>query len=612
MSNGEQEFQIEESLNSIRIQIEGLLNSLEKEKSLKRFHNSVKISFKQMFEYIDKVGKDDDSKSRIPEELGILVDTYKEMAQLYYAQYEFLLLKEIVRQRDMQEAVDLSFKEIDIKLEDETEDVKKAFETSKELLKISGEAAGEKYKDLVKEYPRLMQNAIDRLKNEWQRINTIVSTGQVLNQDEKLIKSLKSVVAVAAHSVGIEAEQIIIVPGNTFALSFFTYLENFAVLTIPIYSMQSFWEWSIIWHELAGYKVRSLERIAAIDTIREKLEDLYAYYNKIVGKAKKEELIERVDPNIPFIRGYLTQLFSKGEEKLILNDLGGFEYQFEQMMADLPISGYEELKTQGWSVDWFKELFEDAWSILAIGEPFLDIFEDILRRNANVDKRHPPLDVRLDVARELLELMGNEDGVKKRPRKINAIAAKKILEFVTLLIAATREFKEPEAENMASQQVLRKESQDIRDQISGMLRGVIQKSISNWSKEILDTDDPVRNAEQRSTDFIAVLSDNSIANLISSLDKKEKEQVNKKYEDILESKDYRELLDKPFFESDFGTATVTDVTYNLQKKFDEAKLMSLPIDVVLGAVSYMDGNIKRNTSLDDWNASAGLGYSIQP
>ena len=377
MLNSEQDIQIEKLLEEKNQEIEKSLKSLEKEKSLRSYHKSVNISFDQMFEYIDKFSKDDVNKTRIPGELDILVSTYKEMAQLYYAQFELLLLNEIEKQRDTQNAVNLSFDEIDKKLGGETNDVKEAFKTSKELLKMSGESAGEKYDDLVKEYPRLMQNAIDKLRNEWQRINTIVSTGQVLEQDEKLIRSLKSVVAVAAHSVGIEAERIVIVPGNTFALSFFIYLENFAVLTIPIYSMQAFWEWSIIWHELAGYKVRSLERGKAIDTVKEKLEDLYAYY-KIAGKAKKEKLIVGVAPNIPFIHGYLTQLFSKGDEELILDDLGGFEYQFEQMVAKLPISKYEELRAQGWSVDWFKELFEDAWSVLAIGEPFLDIFEDVL------------------------------------------------------------------------------------------------------------------------------------------------------------------------------------------------------------------------------------------
>jgi hypothetical protein len=459
-----------------------------------------------------------------------------------------------------------------------------------------------------------MQDAIDKLRNEWQRINTIVSNGQVLNQDEKLIRSLKSVVAVAAHSVGIEAERIVIVPGNVFALSFFTYLENFAVLTIPIYSVQASWEWSIIWHELAGYKARSLEKITTIDTIRKKLDDFYNYY-KIVDEAKKVLMITNAAPNVPFSQGYLIKLFSGENKDLILNDLGGFEFQFEQMMAKLPskdrISKYEELKAQGWCVDWFKELFEDAWSVLAIGEPFLDIFEDILNRNANRDERHPPVDVRLNVAKELIKLLGDKNGVNRRPKEINPIAAKKILEFITLLIAAAREFKEPEGDNLASQQVLRQESQDIRDQISGKLRGVIQKSISNWSKEILDADDPVHNAKQRSTSFIAVLSDDYIANLISMLDEKEKEQINKKYKDLLEYEDYRELLDKPFYEVDFGTATVTDVFYRTEFIFDTAKLSSVPAEVAGGSVKYINNNVTKHTTIQFWNTAAAPGYQIE-
>jgi hypothetical protein len=608
MSNNEQDVQIEELVNPLNNKIEDLLRLLD-EDSVRRFHNSVNISFKQMFEYIVTI-----SNSRKPEEIGILVSAYKEMAQLYYAQYEFLLLKEILKQHNLQKDVELSFNEIDIKLEGENEDVKKAFESSKNLLKKSGESAGKKYDDLIKDFPKLMQDAIDKLRNEWQRINTIVSNGQVLNQDEKLIRSLKSVVAVAAHSVGIEAERIVIVPGNVFALSFFTYLENFAVLTIPIYSVQASWEWSIIWHELAGYKARSLEKITTIDTIRKKLDDFYNYY-KIVDEAKKVLMITNAAPNVPFSQGYLIKLFSGENKDLILNDLGGFEFQFEQMMAKLPskdrISKYEELKAQGWCVDWFKELFEDAWSVLAIGEPFLDIFEDILNRNANRDERHPPVDVRLNVAKELIKLLGDKNGVNRRPKEINPIAAKKILEFITLLIAAAREFKEPEGDNLASQQVLRQESQDIRDQISGKLRGVIQKSISNWSKEILDADDPVHNAKQRSTSFIAVLSDDYIANLISMLDEKEKEQINKKYKDLLEYEDYRELLDKPFYEVDFGTATVTDVFYRTEFIFDTAKLSSVPAEVAGGSVKYINNNVTKHTTIQFWNTAAAPGYQIE-
>ena len=85
----------------------------------------------------------------------------------------------------------------------------------------------------------------------------------------------------AALSVGIEAERIAIVPGDAFALYFFTYLENFAVLTVPIYSVQAPWEWSIFWHELAGYKVRQLEKDTALTAIRENLERLHNLFKKI-------------------------------------------------------------------------------------------------------------------------------------------------------------------------------------------------------------------------------------------------------------------------------------------------------------------------------------------
>ena len=105
-------------------------------------------------------------------------------------------------------------------------------------------------------------------------------------------------------------------------------------------------------------------------------------------------------------------------------------------------------------------------------------------------------------------------------------------------------------------------------------------------------------------------SDEKISGFLDSIEQKKTPVAS--YEKLLEERDYKQLLELSFYEVDYGTATVSSVFYNTQKKFDEAKLMSLPIDVVNGAVSYVDDNIKRHTSLGNWNAAAAIGYTIQP
>ena len=241
-----------------------LIESLEIEpleiKSLTRYHNSVNISFTYLLEHVDKRQKKLDKsieKAESPKgsklsqdssslkDIKTLVDTYKDMAQKYYLQFEHSLLKEIEMQRNFQRDVD------DLKLSVGTSDVnlkvkegKRVFETSIDLFEKSSESAGYKYRDLIEKYPKLMQDALNKLRDEWQRIDTIVGANQIFSQvDEK--RALQIVMSVAAQFLDIKAKRIIIVPGNEFALYSFTYLENFGVLTIPIYSMQAVWEWRL-------------------------------------------------------------------------------------------------------------------------------------------------------------------------------------------------------------------------------------------------------------------------------------------------------------------------------------------------------------------------------
>ena len=141
-----------------------------------------------------------------------------------------------------------------------------------------------------------------------------------------------------------------------------------------------------------------------------------------------------------FSKSYLEKVLSN--TRLNLSDLGGFEHQFERIVANMPkkniFERYDQIKADGWCVGWLKELFEDVWSVLAIGEPFLHVFEDLLSRHVATDVRHPPLQVRMDVARKLLELMDTNIKDVKEPKSVVESAAQQILKFISLLIIANR------------------------------------------------------------------------------------------------------------------------------------------------------------------------------
>ena len=202
-----------------------------------------------MLDYIDKIRSSDNA------DITLLLQTYREMAQKFYTQYELSLLEEIHRQLDAQKKAEQAIQKIEnLKSAD-----RKSLETAKPLLEGALKDADDEHEKLIANFPILLQNALDKLRDEWQRVGAIAVASQALSKDDPLTHSLQVVVEIVAYSVGIEAQRIIIVPGTTFALYFFSYLDNFAVLTIPIYSVQAPWEWSIFWHEIAGYQVREVE-----------------------------------------------------------------------------------------------------------------------------------------------------------------------------------------------------------------------------------------------------------------------------------------------------------------------------------------------------------------
>ena len=401
--------QVKKRIDRDKLELDTLLNCLDndlKNRPLTRSHNSVVSSFARMLAYIDKI-----STSDMPKDIQFLLTTYRNMADLFYTQYELSLLKEIQAQRDVQQQSEEAINNINT-----ADDLKKFLE------KIRGAAEDEEIK-LKKIFPTQLQKALSKLRVEWQRLNTIAVASQTITEDKELYQALEAVVDSARFSVGIKANRIAIVPGDEFALQFFSYLKNFAVLIVPIYSVQAPWEWSIFWHELAGVKVNRLENDTAIEInkVREKLKLFYKSYQKM-DSDKKVELLntvtqnnqyskEALNPNEKedlsnakkkleqnriltweeknlikddyfskrkniFSQDYLSRLFSM--KRLVLRDLGGFEHQFERMLDNLPqkdkFQTYEQIKKVGWCVDWFKELFEDAWSILAIREPFLFLF----------------------------------------------------------------------------------------------------------------------------------------------------------------------------------------------------------------------------------------------
>ena len=545
MSTNEQEHQIEDLLKK--------LDGRSKVKTLRQSHNSILISFKQMLAYIEKIKIPDKQR-----DIELLLRTYRKMAQKFYTQYELSLLKEIKKQRDAREQSQLAIRKIE-GLKDKD---KKSLETAKHLLAEAAREANDEHKALIKNFPILLQNALDKLTDEWERVGAIAVASRALSQDDKLTRSLELAVAMIAYSVGIEEERIVIVPGTTFALHFFKYLDNFAVLTVPIYSVQAPWEWSIFWHELAGYQVRQVEKGTIIEIIRtKKLPYFHKIYTAATDENQKEALLDMITRNNKFGRKYLKDLFAINE--LDLSDLGGFDHQFERILTKLPennkIQIYEKMKIDGWCVDWFKELFEDAYSVLAIGvdcPEFLRLFEDILTRHGVRDDRHPPLDIRRKVAHALLNPkdIKNPGTPEEIEEVIIEITAQQILKFMPLINSALPQFENALSAHQEFQKRNNSASDYLRETQEDLFKSVeatIHKSIKGWVQAINNQDNPIdiakRNAKKNIEEFSKNLS------VFAQLVKEKKGAPS--YEKWLEGQDYKQLLAFSFYDIDFLTSS---------------------------------------------------------
>lgn len=584
------------SLEPIDVQLGEIANLLDKSEAafLKVSHKSVELSFVQMILHIQNLIDDEMS-----EDLKSLLQTFRDMALEFFIQYERSLLMEIKKQKSIQKQIEsVIARSIDADLE----------EARIRLLKDE-EAASVECTRLINTFPTLLQYAVDKLRDEWQRLNMLAIANQNLVQNAKLFKALGVVVDVAAYSVGIAAEKIAIVPGSSFALYFFSYLKNFAVLMVPIYSVKAPWAWSIFWHELAGYKVRKLRKAETIDSIREDLLRFHGDYRQMQTPDEQKTLLDEITRNT-FGSGYLEALLRDPEPELMLRDFGSFEHQFGQMLANLPqgerFKTYELIRSQGWSVDWFEELFEDAWSVLAIGKAFLPFFKDILNRHTSVDDRHPPRDIRFDVANELLRLTSLEFKDVKEPNSVIESAAQQILKFISLLGAASYRAESNDIKQISTR--------IIRTDLPQTVVRQIGKSIDGWSKQLQEGGD-ILHAKIEAEDTILALSEEELTDFVSSLtaaSESEAIQVEPSYQKLLDKKNYLELLGLSFYETDFGVSTVTDVFYRTTKFHDNANLSSEPVEVDGGFVKYQTSLGPKHTTLDSWNVAAAPDSKINP
>jgi len=261
----------------------------------------------------------------------------------------------------------------------------------KEISTVAKQARGKSPRKPMEIWQR-RHSVLDKLTREWHRIYNLVSA---IELGTSFLDEFNKYVELAVKDIGLtDAEDnFLLIPtfGEFFSLTSVRYsTSKITILRLPISVIKSPWEYSVVWHEMAGLKVRKIGK-----QIKEFLE-VYAKENNISLPNAQEA------PGIELI-GQLFERLVKGDD---LDD--DFKAQIKNLLL---LEGSDSFPDDIWPQDWFEQLYEDACSVFAFGETFIPVLEKILGRQAHKlssDKKHPDLDTRLRVARRLLVLQ-NED-----------------------------------------------------------------------------------------------------------------------------------------------------------------------------------------------------------
>lgn len=256
------------------------------------------------------------------------------------------------------------------------------------------------------EQNRYLFKAIEKIAWEWAHILPIVQAvifGPTINrQTENAFNLLGLILKGAYAALDLPAEsRIALVPhvGRHFELVSFKYAPGIRLIGIPLYALNTPWEWSVIWHELAGLLIDIRKPKSGDDVAPEQWQpdDLFPQFFRVPvsdfdwpeGVADKPRSSDRE-----------KSIAAKGWDKFWLH----WEKVFEGNTKRRKELG------QNWRRDWIVELIEDSCSVLVFGPLAYRILTDVfLRRYDNLQKpldlRHPPPVLRLEVAYQLLRLM---------------------------------------------------------------------------------------------------------------------------------------------------------------------------------------------------------------
>ncbi len=222
--------------------------------------------------------------------------------------------------------------------------------------------------------------AIERLCDGWDHLRPLL----FMVKDERV--KIFEVLVDAAKPGKISQERRITVPyySRHFELVSFKYARGVTITGVPIYDLESPWNWHVIWHEMAGHIVHKLEEEGEILKAVRKVHRVRG--DKAMGKTFPKQ------QNDPWENW--RNFYADKKDEIV--------FPWEEDNPE---------KVDALQAEWIAELIEDGYSVLCLGLEMLSTLQRVLRQHyesdfALKDRRHPPPKLRFDLAGALLLTMG--------------------------------------------------------------------------------------------------------------------------------------------------------------------------------------------------------------
>jgi hypothetical protein len=242
--------------------------------------------------------------------------------------------------------------------------------------------------------PILMQRALDKLTAEWTRVYGFIAATEAKTTSEthRIMTQLSPLISAASREVGFSPESFPVIPqfGTVYSLGFFNYADDFLALNLPITALQSPWEWTIFWHEIAGQKVRLLKksRMEFLSIVRELFVEMkrdierQLQQSPVQNQGEEAETVfqHNIRLAIPMILQYtipLSQLNSLTQEQKQRFEDALVKYVYEDYM-DSPNPAHIELnKTRKFTQDLSSPPNEYPLLMFSFEDLLTDILEDV-------------------------------------------------------------------------------------------------------------------------------------------------------------------------------------------------------------------------------------------